>query len=126
MGVNLHPQTKIEKPPTGLEDKRKSVIVGEQPRPVHAAVKFNSLVEAVIGNKATDHGIPQENVGFGGTFKDNASMDDMTGFEAGAEDHVEEVVVMVEVETEDAGVDVFEVLEGGTTLQEAFLDLQCL
>lgn len=48
----------------------------------------------------------------------------VAGIEAGMQDHVEEVVVVVEVKADKVGMEVFELVEGLTSLQEAFLDLQ--
>lgn len=49
-----------------------------------------------------------------------------TKMQAAAQDHVEEIVVLVEAKTENAGVDVLEVFEGVEALKEGLLDLQDL
>lgn len=49
-----------------------------------------------------------------------------TEMQAVTQKHVEEVVVLVEAETEKVGVDILEVFEGVEALKEASLDLQGL
>lgn len=92
----------------------------------HEAVEFEGLVEAVIGDEATDHGVPEEDIGAGGGVEEDTGMEGVAGFEAGAQDDVEEVVVVVEAEAEEVGVEVLELIEGLASLKEAFFDLESL
>lgn len=59
-----------------------------------------------------------------GAVEDETGMVGVAGIEAGMQDHVEEVVVVVEAKADKVGMEVFELIEGLTSLQEAFLDLQ--
>lgn len=87
--MNLHPQLKIEEAGAGLEDKREGEIVGEEAGVTHEAVEFEGLLEAVIGDEATDHGVPEEDIGVGGAVEEETGMEGVAGFEAGAQDDVE-------------------------------------
>lgn len=82
---------------------------------------MDRVVEAIVGNQAADHGVPEEDVGLRGLAEDVAGVSGVTEIEAGAEDQVEKIVVLVEAKAKEPGVGVFEVVEGGEALKEALL-----
>lgn len=120
--MNLHTQLKIQKPRAGLENKRESKTVGRESVSPHQTIVFSGIIEALIGNQAPDHGVPEKNVGFSGLLEDEPRVMGITKMQALTQEHVDEVVVLVETEAEKAGVDMLEVFEGVEALKKAFLD----
>lgn len=72
----------------------------------------------MAGNQATDHGIPNVNVGLFCVSKNKKRVRSVAEIEGVAEEQVEEKVVLIEAETEKRGVDMFEIVGGDEALEE--------
>lgn len=88
---------------------------------------MNSFVETIIGNEAPYDRIVEIDIGLLCLVKNKFSVVSSsvrTRSEAEFEDHVEEIVVLIEVEADKQRMDMLELLQGTeTSLKEAFFDL---
>lgn len=122
--MNVQTQLKIRTPSTSFQNKREGEAIGQDPLCSHRTKEFDSIVEAIVGNQATNHGIPKKYIGLRSLAEDEARVAGVPKIEAGAQDHVEKIVVLVETKAEKPSVGMLEVLEGVETLKKALLGLQ--
>ncbi|TQD94173.1 hypothetical protein C1H46_020221 [Malus baccata] len=108
--MNLLTQSPITSKPTSLNHKRESKMIGSNTHVPHFTVQSNGFVIQAIVDEASDHDIPEEDVGGGGDGGEEdvsvrgGAQRGVVGDKVGAEEEVEVEVVG----SEDGGVYGFE------------------
>lgn len=77
-----------------------------------------------MGNKATDVGVPDVNIGILGLSKKELRITCVTvEIEAETQENIEEVIIIEEAQSKELSMDMFELIEGGNTMSKKTLDI---
>lgn len=89
MGVDLYPGIEVEEAGAGLEDEGEGEVVGGQALAPHVGVEVDGVGHMVGGDEASDHGVPEVEVGVVGAAEEEEGVGGLAGVERGAEEDVE-------------------------------------